>query len=218
MPKDYQDDYDNLIAQGDIQLRDGSMPVWYKDRFLKISEFHRYLSGALVEVIFNVKHFLVAPNQKFNKVGSNTYSGQLQQITILDLGPSDSPNPFSQRQGPLRINQQSPLKPKEAQSIQPQATVPEDSQSTELPLPVRVVPSPAIPELSPNSASTLSGSDTDAPPEFIEGSSTLGKRKDIADVEPEVEVNDEDEAEAEAIGDIAGIEQRRSVKKRRRVQ
>ncbi len=110
MPQDYQDDYNNLIAQGDMQLKEGNMPVWYKDRFLKISEFQRYLSGALVEVIFSIKHFYVGPNLKTKKPGSNTYSGLVHQITILELATTEGPNPFSQQMAPLLINQQSPVK------------------------------------------------------------------------------------------------------------
>lgn len=211
MPKDYQEDYDNLIAQGDVQLRDGSMPVWYQDRFLKITEFQRYLSGALVEVIFNIKHFLVAPNQKFNKAGSNTYTGQLQQITILELGPSDSPNPFSQRQGPLRINQQSPHKSQAVyEKIQPNQTSPPDKPQSTVSLPGH----DGLSEPTPNSGpfKLFSSSDIAGPQEFVEGSSTGEKRKNISEVEDEI--NEGDEAEESDV--TVGIGESRSVRKRRR--
>lgn len=215
-PKEYQEEYDKLVVDGDWQLRENSMPVWYKDRFLKISEFQRHLSGALVEVIFNIKHFLVAPNQKLKKAGSNTFSGHLEQVTILDLGISDVASPFSQRQrnGPIRIQQQTPMKTDEA---------PKEQQSNQAP-PAH----PLQPDGTSEDAITITQTEGAGPQEptsnnmgpmsvdeFIEGSSNNEKRKADCDIQDDGVNNTEEELSIS----VAGVEGEgaRHAKKRRRV-
>jgi hypothetical protein len=126
---EFKADFDEFIENGKMQLREDTLPVWFNKKLLKPADFEKYLSGALVEVDFCLKHFFLRPQD--GERGSNTYTGAMQQVKILRLPPPPTPSPFSSRsaQGPIRINQVSPKK-KQARTISAHPTVGEGSQTS----------------------------------------------------------------------------------------
>ncbi|KAF8180866.1 hypothetical protein BJ912DRAFT_929188 [Pholiota molesta] len=224
---DFKDDFNALLEEGKFQLRLETLPVWSNTKLLKISDFHRSLSGALVEVDFCVKHYFMKKQgeQDLNR-GTNTFSSDMQQVNILRFAPPPIPSPYAGRAvaGPLRISQSSPKKSKAAQKA-PVRDIEEVTAITPLPnegpsnlgngKEVNEGDEELVHPGTPETEQELSN----------EGPSSLGKRKNVVEeLEPLTEEEEDEQAvEQEALAteeDVPeeGIEQEGSGSKKPRTK
>ncbi|KAF9472625.1 hypothetical protein BDN70DRAFT_938047 [Pholiota conissans] len=112
---DFKDEMQSLVNASKFHVR----PLLRVHRYgvqtaLKLKDFESELAGALVEITFSLKHYTMGANTPGGP--TNTFSGAMHQVLILQDAPPPAISPFDedQRQGPLRLRQESPKKRKRA--------------------------------------------------------------------------------------------------------
>jgi hypothetical protein len=79
------------------------LPVYKNDTYIEPPAVNAALKGALVEVHFSIQHYCII-NQDADKT-SDSFSGQVQQIIILEDGTPKSDNAYKWKNlldGPFR--------------------------------------------------------------------------------------------------------------------